>query len=110
MFCLVQHTPTSARPRPPQGRRPLTEADEAKKAEPSWRISGLMFGDYYWFAADHRDVLEEQNGFWLRRIFLTYDQKFSEAFSTRVRLEMNSPGPTTTTIPCPTARRPTTCR
>ena len=43
-----------------------------------------MFGDYYWFASDHRDALEDQNGFWFRRIYLTYDQKFSESFSMRL--------------------------
>lgn len=70
---------------------PQTAAAPAK-AEPSWKISGLMFGDYYWVAADHREALEDQNGFWFRRIYLTYDQKFSDAFSMRLRLEMNSPG------------------
>ena len=77
---------------PPPAPPPQTAADETKKAEPSWKISGLMFGDYYWVAADHRDALEDQNGFWFRRIYLTYDQKFSESFSMRLRLEMNSPG------------------
>ncbi len=78
---------------PPPGPPPPQAApEEPKKAEPSWRISGLMFGDYYWFAADHRDATEDQNGFWFRRIYLTYDQKFSESFSMRLRLEMNSPG------------------
>ena len=77
---------------PPAAPEPQPAAVEAKKAEPSWKISGLMFGDYYWVATDHRDALEDQNGFWFRRIYLTYDQKFSEAFSMRLRLEMNSPG------------------
>ena len=77
---------------PPPAPPPQTTSDEAKKAEPSWKISGLMFGDYYWVAADHRDALENQNGFWFRRIYLTYDQKFSDSFSMRLRLEMNSPG------------------
>ena len=77
---------------PPSGPPPQTVSDEAKKAEASWKISGLMFGDYFWFATDHRDAIEDQNGFWFRRIYLTYDQKFSESFSMRLRLEMNSPG------------------
>src|SRR6185503_4120575 len=63
---------------PPSGPPPQT-SDEAKKAEPSWKISGLMFGDYFWVATDHRDAIEDQNGFWFRRIYLTYDQKFSES-------------------------------
>ncbi|MBK5298857.1 MAG: hypothetical protein JJE40_17015 [Vicinamibacteria bacterium] len=76
---------------PPPGPAPQA-AEEAKKAEPSWKISGLIYADYYWFTADHRDAVEGQDGFWFRRIYLTYDHKFSDAFSTRVRLEMNSPG------------------
>ena len=79
-----------------QGAPPPTPAPqaaaEATKAEPNWKISGLFFGDYYWLATDHRESLENRNGFWFRRIYLTYDHTFSQAFSTRLRLEMNSPG------------------
>jgi len=71
---------------------PAPQAAETTKAEPNWKISGLIFGDYYWLAIDHRESLENRNGFWLRRIYLTYDHTFSQAFSTRLRLEMNSPG------------------
>jgi hypothetical protein len=76
---------------PPDPPAPQAAAEPAK-AEPNWKISGLLFGDYYWLAADHRESLENQNGFWLRRVYLTYDHTFSQAFSTRLRLEMNSPG------------------
>jgi hypothetical protein len=63
------------------------------------KISGLMFGDYYWFAKNHDKTTslsndtgyEGQNGFWLRRIYLTYDYNFDEEFSTRFRFEANSP-------------------
>lgn len=71
---------------------PPQDAAATKKAEPAWKISGLIYGDYYWMAANHRDALEDQNGLWFRRIYLTYDHTFSDAFSARVRLEMNSPG------------------
>ena len=83
-FALAQEAPPAAPPPP--------AAPEATKTEPSWKISGLVYGDYYWLAADHREALEDQNGFWFRRIYLTYDHTFSKAFSARLRLEMNSPG------------------
>lgn len=55
-------------------------------------LSGLAFGDYYWMAQNHNDNIEGDNGFWLRRIYLTYDQKISDSFSARLRFEMSSPG------------------
>lgn len=55
-------------------------------------ISGLVFGDYYWIASDHNSNIEGNNGFWIRRIYFTYDQKLSKSFSARLRLEMNSQG------------------
>lgn len=56
------------------------------------KLSGLVFGDYYWMAQNHNAELEGNNGFWIRRIYLTYDHQISEAFSGRVRLEMDSEG------------------
>jgi len=56
------------------------------------KISGYMFGDYYYVAANHNRDLENQNGFWFRRIYFTYDKGLSEAFAIRFRLEFNSPG------------------
>jgi hypothetical protein len=56
------------------------------------KFSGYMFGDYYYFVMDHKKELEDQNGFWFRRIYFTYDYKISEKFFTRFRLELNSPG------------------
>jgi len=56
------------------------------------KISGIVFGDYYWIAANHNDNLEGDNGFWLRRVYFTYDRNLSDSFSSRVRLEMSSPG------------------
>jgi hypothetical protein len=51
-----------------------------------------MFGDYYGVVEDHRDSLEGQNGFWIRRLYLTYDHTLSQSLSLRVRLEANSKG------------------
>jgi hypothetical protein len=59
---------------------------------PPYKFSGLVFGDYYAFANDHLPAFEKQQGFWLRRIYFTYDHTFSPAITTRLRLEMNSNG------------------
>lgn len=56
------------------------------------KISGLVWGDGYWFAADDSG-LENQNGFWIRRVYFTVDKKIDEKFSGRIRLEMAHPGP-----------------
>jgi hypothetical protein len=57
-----------------------------------WRISGLVFGDYYWFAKNHSSQWEDQHGLWLRRAYFTFDYTFSPKITTRLRLEMNSNG------------------
>jgi hypothetical protein len=67
---------------------------------PSSKISGLIFGDYYWFHRSHRDQVSsddstpvrELHGLWLRRMYFTYDFAYSERLSTRFRLEANSSG------------------
>ncbi|HEX6981790.1 MAG TPA: hypothetical protein VF181_03425 [Balneolaceae bacterium] len=55
-------------------------------------LSGLFFGDYYWIVNHHNQDLDGRNGFWIRRIYLTYDYKISDAFSSRLRLEMQHDG------------------
>ena len=55
-------------------------------------LKGLAFGDYYWILFNHNSELEGNNGFWFRRIYLTYDHQISELFTGRLRLEMNSEG------------------
>ena len=64
--------------------------------KPAQKFSGYMFGDIYYVAANHDTSLEGNNGMWFRRIYFTFDQKFSETFSTRLRFEMASPGDFTT--------------
>lgn len=56
------------------------------------KLSGLLFGDYFWMAENHDPDLEGENGFWIRRIYLTYDRELSDSFSARVRLEMSGEG------------------
>jgi hypothetical protein len=55
-------------------------------------ISGLLFGDAYVVAAHHDPDIENQNGFWLRRGYLTFDFTVAEKWSARLRMEANSPG------------------
>ena len=73
-------TPPAAKPAP------------AAPAAPSFKISGLIFGDYYYFAGSNATSFDGQHGFWFRRIYLTYDQTLGSKFSTRFRLEANSNG------------------
>ncbi len=61
-------------------------------------ISAYAFGDYYFVLKHHavdaadKKLYEDQNGFWLRRIYLTYDADISDKLKARARLEMNSDG------------------
>ncbi len=57
----------------------------------SGKFSALYFGDYYYFASHHSEDLEGRNGFWTRRVYLTYNRKLNETLSSRVRFEMASP-------------------
>ena len=56
------------------------------------KIHGLVFGDAYWMAAHDKPSLENQNGLWFRRIYLTFDFSLSENWSARFRTELSSPG------------------
>ena len=64
----------------------------AAPAEQPWKISGLVFGDYYFFARHHLPEFEDQQGMWLRRGYFTYDHNLSPQVTTRFRLEINSDG------------------
>jgi len=56
------------------------------------KISGLAFGDFYWIAANHDENLKDRNGFWFRRLYLTFDKAMTEQLEMRLRFEMNSAG------------------
>ncbi len=71
-------------PAPTPAPAPAAEAKAGK-------LTGLVFGDYYAFLDHHDARFERQNGLWLRRLYLTYDRELSAAWSTRLRLELNSP-------------------
>ena len=55
-------------------------------------LSGTVFSDYYWYAQSHNSDFNNNNGFWIRRIYLTYERALGQSFSSRLRLEMSSPG------------------
>jgi hypothetical protein len=58
------------------------------------KVSGYMFGDYYYVAAadDAATLSEKQNAFQLRRVYFTYDQEIDEGISTRLRFEAKDAG------------------
>jgi len=69
-----------------------TPAQDTPKSDPGIKISGLAFGDYYWMAASHDESLKDRNGFWFRRLYLTFDKAMTERLDMRLRFEMNSTG------------------
>ncbi len=56
------------------------------------KLGGEVFGDMYWMAADHDSAIEDINGLWIRRANLSYDYKWDDSFSGRVRVEAMTPG------------------
>ncbi len=73
---------------------PLVQAPshDTPASDPGVKISGYVFGDYYWMADHHDAGLKDRNGFWVRRTYLTFDKRHSPDFDWRLRLEMNSAG------------------
>jgi hypothetical protein len=65
---------------------------ETSVTDPGVKISGYLFGDYYWMATHHDSNLEDRNGFWVRRAYLTLDKELSSDFDMRLRFEMKSAG------------------
>lgn len=53
----------------------------------SVKFSGLMFGDYFYNAAQNNGANRDLNGFQFRRIYITTDYKIDLTFSSRFRLE-----------------------
>jgi len=88
VFVLLTAAAAAAQTAPPQAPAPV----EKPPAPPPYRISGLVFGDYYSFFAHDDPKWDGQHGFWLRRVYLTYDHTLSPRLSMRLRLEMNSNG------------------
>ena len=73
----------------------VAQAQDKPAAKPWYenvKLSGLAFGDAYAVADHHSPTIEDQNGFWIRRAYLTFDYAVEDKWSARFRLEANSPG------------------
>ena len=57
-------------PKPAEGAP--AKADSASEEPKPGKISGYIFGDYYYFPSHHDAKFDGQNGFWFRRVYLTY--------------------------------------
>ncbi len=62
----------------------------AAAAEPE--VSGVIFGDAYWFVSHHEKSIQDRTGFWFRRVYLTVDHEMEPGIDARVRFELNDPG------------------
>jgi hypothetical protein len=71
---------------------PVLGPQSSPPPTPPYKFSGLIFGDYYYFSQDHDPKWEGQQGFWIRRVYFTFDYTFTPKFTTRFRLEMNGNG------------------
>ena len=73
---------------------PMAVQDPPPAAAPAppWKISGLVFGDFYDFESSHLSTFQDQYGFWIRRAYFTYDHTFTPQITTRFRLEANGNG------------------
>jgi len=67
-------------------------AQDTPRNDRAIKISALAFGDFYWIAANHDETLKDRNGFWFRRLYLTFDKAMTEQLDMRLRFEMNSAG------------------
>ena len=85
-------TQPSAPATPAAAQRALRPAPSAPQKDMSVKVSGYLFGDYYWLARNHRNSLVDENGFWIRRAYLTFDKPLSESIDSRFRFEVNSAG------------------
>ena len=81
---LAAQTPPSAAPAPAK--------PEGKPWYERVHVGGLLFGDAYAVVAHHDPAIDGQYGFWLRRGYLTLDAALAPKWSSRFRLEVNSPG------------------
>ncbi len=62
---------------------------------PAWlqktTVGVVLWGDVFYLPESHEPSFDGESGVWLRRIFLTIDQKLTENLSARLRFEGNSP-------------------
>jgi hypothetical protein len=94
--CLPLAAQTAPAPPAPDPGLGAPAAAVPAPSEKPWyeklKMSGYMFGDAYWVADHHDATIADQNGFWIRRTYLTFDYAIAEQWTARLRLEANSPG------------------
>jgi hypothetical protein len=93
---LAAQTAATPEPAAPAAAEAKPSEPEIKPADKPWyekvKLSGYVFGDAY-AAVDHHDsAIQDQNGFWIRRAYLTFDYAIVDQWSARLRFEANSPG------------------
>jgi hypothetical protein len=54
------------------------------------QIKGRVYADYYFVGSHHDESIDGQHGFWFRRLYFTYDHKFTDSWKARVRFEAAS--------------------
>lgn len=65
----------------------ISSLSYAQETNDKVKLSGLMFGDYF-YNIDNKDAAKKDlNGFQFRRIYITTDYEISSKFATRFRLE-----------------------
>lgn len=89
LFLFAALVPAGARAQTPAA-NPADKPAE-KPAEKPGKWSGYMFGDFYYYAANHDKNFESQNGLWFRRIYLGYDRRGSSTPVRRGSREWASP-------------------
>ena len=85
------NAPTIAPPQPVPEPAPAP-APSVEPWQERLKVSGYVFGDAYAVLAHHEPEVEDQNGFWIRRGYLTFDARVADEWTARLRLEFHSPG------------------
>ena len=85
------NAPTIVPPQPVPEPTPAP-APSVESWQERFNVSGYVFGDAYAVLAHHEPEVEDQNGFWIRRGYLTFDARVADEWTARLRLEFNSPG------------------
>ncbi len=74
------------------GRAAVGEQAARTESQKSYALSALAFGDLYDIPRNHLPDADGDTSGWIRRIYLTFDNTFSDRFFTRFRLEGNQDG------------------
>lgn len=56
------------------------------------KFSGIIFGDFYSIPQHHDPAVKGREGTWVRRLNLTFDNKWSENVTSRIRVEAKDNG------------------